>query len=111
MRVIDMNDIIFLLGAKNTYNNLVYNTLNGCIDASTMYKHEINWKIPKFLNTIHHSSNNENNYGSGPLLYNINDGYWNSEHRLYQKESLSIYLSDLRNTSYIVYRPCISIHE
>ena len=107
----DKNNIIFLLGAKNTYNNLVYNTLNDCIDASTMYKNEINWKIPKFLNTIHHSSNNENNYGSGPLLYNINDGYWNNDNTLYQKETLSKYNSSLGSTSYIVYRPCISIHE
>lgn len=106
-----MNNIIFLLGAKNTYNNLVYNTLNDCIDASTMYKNEINWKIPKFLCIINHSNNNENNDSSGPLFYNINDGYWNSEKTLYQKETLYEYLSYLGVTSYIVYRPCISIHE
>lgn len=107
----DKNNIIFLLGRKNTYNNLVYNTLNDCIDASTIFKNEINWKIPKLLNIINHSSNNENNYSSGPLFCNKNDGYFNSENTSYQKEVVDVYLIYVNGIGHVMYRPCISIHE
>ena len=106
-----MNNIIFLLNRKNTYNNLVYNTLNDCIDASTIKKNEINWKIPKYLYVINHSSSNENNYGSGPFFYNKNDGYTTIEGPLYPKETINLYISQLAIISSVMYRPCISIHE
>ena len=112
-----MNNIIFLLGNTNTYNNLVYNTLNDCIDASTIFKNEINWKIIKNLYIINHSSSNQNNYSNSPYFNN----YYISEYMNGYRSGQTDYLKEAKrasiNTAYFsgdfscMYRPCINVHE
>lgn len=108
-----MNNIIFLLSNKNTYNNLVYNTLNDCIDASTIFKNEINWKMPKNLSILNHASSNESVWAYSPAFYNRGDKYYYTQIAKHSKgSSRDFILIGTNNTlAAFMYRPCINIHE
>lgn len=110
-----MNNIIFLLGNTNTYNNLVYNNLNDCIDASSIFNNTINWKIPEALKIINHASNNERIDAYSPFFYYEGGQFY--KHKVatdYTKNA--VYGSvTVVHTNYgranCMYRPCITIHE